>query len=1214
MATPHDDANQSHRRVPRSGGRGKITWSVVDENGDFVGGATFALEGPRNSNFFSDGLSAVWNGRREQQIMVKDHLAGDKARVDDDPDEGKFMVTDASIAEAGAKEIQTSLRYRVRPLSAPDGWEFVDPSPVLMPAEGPNSARAKPGVWDYDEADLGQFVVRPKSDAQLVWRVSDLRNKPMGGVTVTVQGPWTGWGENWWSEAVVPDCVSAPCSGLDRDPAPGAFRVTTESARSSGVLDGVRDGGRYRIKVSTTPAGYVARPSGWVTMPGDDYRGTWNGKPQAKSHDFGNLQLVPPAPATITVHVGGDRMSDGSVKGVQGAWLVLNTGDDAPSGVRADGLQDFDIGWARCVSDFSGNCTFSVPDTQPGEPNRDARFWITQIDSPWSWSANEKLGTGASPGQVKVTDYRFRTGPELRSGARYVLGENFGTGERDAETATSGVWQQSRRNPSGPLSCAANIALIMDYSGAGSEHTQQLRSAADGIVDSLVGTRSKMSLFSFSNASPALGAPQNAETLTSIETEAEAAQMKNTYSSWNAEGGRNWDRGLATVAEADREENHFDLAVILTDGMPNYSGNPAQGDGRTTRFTEIENAVFSANQLKARGTRILAVGVGPNASGSEIALDLQAISGPTAGTDYFQATDFASGSQFVQHLLADGCAAPINVTNMIVPPGTPPDRTDGAVPAGAGWTFTVRDPGEGLSLPSQSSRTTAADGTGSVEFAFKLPVENTRSAPVTIETSPLPDYSRVTAGGKVATCRDQGSGAELPAESAGPHAFRVSASRGARIGCTVYYRLPDVSASMQVEKVWVLQDVDGGTTGVFRGAGAGAGAGSDSGSGSGLPAGLTSTLRMNGPGSAGDSEQNWGEARTRYAEGDQVSVTETAAVDESLLPGCAIVSERATKLNGKPVDEAVPFAAPLVQGANSVELTTTVRCEQTLELRAGVENGSASAASWTLSASPLTDARPGPQGSYTAQGSVRGSVTAAAKYALSTGGGGDAAAYVQRGSWVCADARSGAPVVLGGGGTVSVPLGRSVICEVRFATAELTVFTDVTEGDLPPSRWTVEGVPAGSGSGLATARWGGTASGAGTAPGAAPAAGLALAIRPGHQYTLTQHTSDGASLAYLPQKFQRWDGAAWVDVAQTASGAAEVSVPIGEHAFYRFVNTRAPAIPLPFTGGLGTDAILAIGVAAAIAAIRLGARRRPRERAPVAAHSHHSTSTADQAL
>ena len=62
---------------------------------------------------------------------------------------------------------------------------------------------------------------------------------------------------------------------------------------------------------------------------------------------------------------------------------------------------------------------------------------------------------------------------------------------------------------------------------------------------------------------------------------------------------------------ADRRgPHHYDVALVLTDGNPTYYGPTARGPGNFTRFIEVENGIFSANALKARDTRVLAVGIG----------------------------------------------------------------------------------------------------------------------------------------------------------------------------------------------------------------------------------------------------------------------------------------------------------------------------------------------------------------------------------------------------------------------------------------------------------------------------------------------------------------------------------------------------------------------------------------------------------------------------
>src|SRR4051794_8236385 len=84
--------------------------------------------------------------------------------------------------------------------------------------------------------------------------------------------------------------------------------------------------------------------------------------------DVGVLLVPAPGPTTavITVKVGSDRTSITGVTNLAGVVLLLNTGANSPSGTRPDGVAGTADGWAKCTSDADGDCSFTVPNTQPG--------------------------------------------------------------------------------------------------------------------------------------------------------------------------------------------------------------------------------------------------------------------------------------------------------------------------------------------------------------------------------------------------------------------------------------------------------------------------------------------------------------------------------------------------------------------------------------------------------------------------------------------------------------------------------------------------------------------------------------------------------------------------------------------------------------------------------------------------------------------------------
>jgi hypothetical protein len=221
--------------------------------------------------------------------------------------------------------------------------------------------------------------------------------------------------------------------------------------------------------------------------------------------------------------------------------------------------------------------------------------------------------------------------------------------------------------------------MILDLSGSVGSDLPNLKSAANTFVDSLVGTPSRMAIFSFSADSPATGATQNFPNLTSVSTAGGATVVKNRYAAWTVGGGTNWDRGLATPAAA---APIYDVAVVITDGNPtNYSTAPVQGSGSFNRLREVENGIFSANALKAQGTRVIAFGVGAGVADANTGLNLRSISGPVLSNgsncqvaDYYQTTDYAAAGEALRALALGNCKARCRSSSRSCP-RAPPVRT-----------------------------------------------------------------------------------------------------------------------------------------------------------------------------------------------------------------------------------------------------------------------------------------------------------------------------------------------------------------------------------------------------------------------------------------------------------------------------------------------------------------------------------------------------------
>ncbi len=258
-------------------------------------------------------------------------------------------------------------------------------------------------------------------------------------------------------------------------------------------------------------------------------------------------------------------------------------------------------------------------------------------------------------------------------------------------------------------------------------------------------------------ARPALADNQN-RPLTSVSTTAGATTVNGFINGTTVATGNaqftNWDRAFNQVTQSAQQ---YDIAVVITDGNPTAYGNPAttQTDGRT-RFREVENGIFSANGLKAKGTRIVAFGVGAGVSSS--GLNLQSISGQTLNSDYFQTTDYAEAGAALKALAQGSCKGSVSVIKQVIPPG---GTTANASPA-SGWTFGAATT-SGVTISPASGVT---DTTGGVNFGLTFP-SGVTTAPVTVTETQQSGYTLEPQSGFNATCHRIDTGASVPTTDSG---------------------------------------------------------------------------------------------------------------------------------------------------------------------------------------------------------------------------------------------------------------------------------------------------------------------------------------------------------------------------------------------------------------------------------------------------------------
>ncbi len=784
---------------------------------------------------------------------------------------------------------------------------------------------------------------------------------------------------------------------------------------------------------------------------------------------------VPPptnTTAVITVATGGDRPTQSEVGRLAGVTLQLYGGSSAPNPTP---LPD---GWATCVSDAAGDCSFVVPNTQSGGANRDQRFWVKQTGAPAGWFVNPSLVTGPS-NSLASTAYQFRTGTQLRAGNTYSSsgpGASFMlAGGNTNRQASGGIWQTSRTDPVLSARCGLRVALVLDVSGSVGSDLPNLKAAAKTFTNSLVGTPSELALFTFSSTAPANTTNNKNRPLTPVSTQDGADQVNGWIDGLTSGGGTNWDRGFFQVAQ---DPATFDVAVVITDGNPTFYGNQ-EGPGNFTRFHEVEDGIFSANSIKARNTRVIAVGVGDGVSGSPD--NLVAISGPVKNGDYYQTTNYQEAGDALRALALGNCVGSITVVKQVVPNTAPPGSIEGATPAG-GWDIAASSRTPGVVINPTSGQTEV--GTGALNFDLDFPA-GTSTASVEIAETQQPGFALVPVGGRNAVCQRLDTGDSVSVDDVGATGFTVVGEDNHPISCVVYNRAPDPLASVVVDKSWIVNGEtfpDGSQ-----------------------PEYLAAGLVLDG------TEQPWGEERVDLQAGSIMNITEHVDVIHGVsgLRQCSLDSARVTEANGQvvsaPVDPAYP--AELQPGANTYTITNVVTCQTKLTLVKAVHFGDANPTSWTLTATGGEGTLPGPSGSS----GVTADVTPDASYSLSESGGdpnyqqqtlpGADLSPGSTGSWICVevdrDGITDVPGLTDGlNGTVTVPLGTWVSCVAVNATASLTMIKDVVDehgGTAAPADWELTATPVDPNPG-----------GAPTQSVAGSTAGATVNVRPDQAYDLTE--------------------------------------------------------------------------------------------------------------
>jgi hypothetical protein len=528
---------------------------------------------------------------------------------------------------------------------------------------------------------------------------------------------------------------------------------------------------------------------------------------------------APPAGSTaLNVRVGGDRIGDSysnvNATGVAGVRMRLSSSATNPNAWSNS------YGWTDCVSDADGDCTFIVPNrgsssTNSSGMNRDAYPYVHIIEAPSGYFLNPQIRVGDGTGNLRNygIDYVGRFGFQVVANQTYQAGKDFfawRSWERpfmrdDDVDHGSGISMISRNNPPLPMKCGLNVAILVDVSSSIDDAggMPAIRSALNTMIDSLVGTPSAVSLYSYGLLSPGTNAQPDVPSLQPVRTQAQATVLKNRYASWARSGTTNWDSAFMRAA---RSGNNYDLVVNLTDGMPTVhgtspGGNDSDGWGN---LIALESAVFSSNLVKATGAHVMTIAVGNGVQVTETHLNLRAISGDG---NYYVTGDYASAAQYFSQYAKGLCEGSLEIQKRVIPADvdttglTVSQLMDQSAPA-ADWQFTVEASTSVESPTEATSFVTDDNGRVTLPLKFERPAT---SGQLTVTETLTGDYEIVPVNGRNAVCTNTNTGQAVNVANYGSDplhpGFTTDVLEGTAIECVVFNTPPkSTTGRIQVEK------------------------------------------------------------------------------------------------------------------------------------------------------------------------------------------------------------------------------------------------------------------------------------------------------------------------------------------------------------------------------------------------------------------------------
>lgn len=500
------------------------------------------------------------------------------------------------------------------------------------------------------------------------------------------------------------------------------------------------------------------------------------------------LAALPIDKARLIVKAGGDRTDGTNVSPLAGArFNFFKTNDDVLDG---GSLVD------SCTTSSDGMCdvTVQLGTKVDGKTTKTNYFYAKQDLAPNGWSIAGSWG-GAN---------EF---------IRYATGAITQTGNENSRTKTlpgaNRTWPAVRKNIKKEVQqCGVKMAVVFDLSWSvtsKSDLMAQYKKAGTSFVTALENTPSQISLKTFASRSPAKDnkntPASNSQTgLISVAQTTGADSLRNTISNFTGVNSpyyfTNWDKGLAQT------DNDYDVLLFLTDGDPTTFGDGSHktsGQGTSPDIRTVEEAIHSANQAKANGTQVIAVGIGNDMNQADNEQRLKLISGPDKNKDYF-ITGFNNLGEQLKALAAKDCNGTVTVRKEVELPNG--DRIPGT-----DWEFSA-PAGTGVTTGTGTAVSGKTNATGAMNFRVGGYTPGIASRSVTITESQQPGYKLLQQEQVNATCSSKNSDKAVAVKNDKTLGFTVDVPEDDTIICLVINK--KLPASISIDKT--AQGITGGAS------------------------------------------------------------------------------------------------------------------------------------------------------------------------------------------------------------------------------------------------------------------------------------------------------------------------------------------------------------------------------------------------------------------